>query len=75
MLAARFYGRMDILIEEVPVPEIRASDDVLIEVPFWDGIALTYLTAARDDAAYVQQSTGQQQKLLPEQHQTVTHWA
>jgi (R,R)-butanediol dehydrogenase/meso-butanediol dehydrogenase/diacetyl reductase len=34
MLAARFYGRMDIRIEEVPVPEIRASDDVLIEVSY-----------------------------------------
>ena len=44
--------------------EGQDADDVLIEVPFWDGIALTYLTAARDDAAYVQQSTGQQQKLL-----------
>jgi hypothetical protein len=44
--------------------EGQDADDVLVEVPFWDGIALSYLTAARDDAAYVQQSTGQQQKLL-----------
>ena len=34
MLAARFYDRMDIRIEEVPVPEIRASDDILIEVSY-----------------------------------------
>ena len=44
--------------------EGQDADDVLVEVPFWDGIALSYLAAARDDAAYVQQSTGQQQKLL-----------
>jgi (R,R)-butanediol dehydrogenase/meso-butanediol dehydrogenase/diacetyl reductase len=34
MLAARFYDKLDIRIEEVPVPEIRAADDVLIEVSY-----------------------------------------
>lgn len=43
--------------------EGQDADDVLVCVPFWDGIALAYLTAARDDADYVQQSTGQRQKL------------
>ena len=34
MLAARFYDKLDIRLEEVPVPEIKASDDVLIEVSY-----------------------------------------
>jgi (R,R)-butanediol dehydrogenase/meso-butanediol dehydrogenase/diacetyl reductase len=34
MLAARFYGAKDIRIEEVPVPQVKASDDVLVEVHY-----------------------------------------
>ncbi len=34
MLAARFYGAKDIRIEEVDVPTIKASDDVLVEIAY-----------------------------------------
>jgi len=34
MLAARFYGAKDIRIEDVAVPEVKASDDVLVEVHY-----------------------------------------
>jgi (R,R)-butanediol dehydrogenase/meso-butanediol dehydrogenase/diacetyl reductase len=34
MLAARFYGRSDIRIEEIDVPQIKSADDVLVEVHF-----------------------------------------
>jgi (R,R)-butanediol dehydrogenase/meso-butanediol dehydrogenase/diacetyl reductase len=34
MLAARFYGAKDIRIEEVAVPTIKATDDVLVEVAY-----------------------------------------
>lgn len=34
MLAARFYGAKDIRIEDVAVPTIKASDDVLVEVAY-----------------------------------------
>lgn len=34
MLAARFYAARDIRIEEVPVPTLKAADDVLVEVAF-----------------------------------------
>jgi (R,R)-butanediol dehydrogenase/meso-butanediol dehydrogenase/diacetyl reductase len=34
MLAARFYAAKDIRIEDVPVPQIKAPDDVLIEVHY-----------------------------------------
>ncbi len=34
MRAARFYGKSDIRIEEVPVPAIREPDDVLVEVQY-----------------------------------------
>lgn len=48
--------------------EGQEADDVLVEVPFWDGIALSYLQGAREDAAYVEQTTGQKQKLLLASH-------
>jgi (R,R)-butanediol dehydrogenase/meso-butanediol dehydrogenase/diacetyl reductase len=32
--AARFHGRGDIRIEDVPTPSIHSSDDVLVEVLF-----------------------------------------
>jgi len=44
--------------------EGQQADDVLLEVPFWDGMALVYLKSALEDAQYVQDSTGQKQKLL-----------
>ncbi len=34
MLAARFYAAKDIRIEDVPVPQVKASDDVLVEVAY-----------------------------------------
>lgn len=34
MLAARFYAARDIRLEDVPVPECKAADDVLIEVAY-----------------------------------------
>lgn len=34
MLAARFYGARDIRLEEVPVPKIKAPNDVLVEVAY-----------------------------------------
>ena len=34
MLAARFYGATDIRLEEVDVPKIKESDDVLVEVAY-----------------------------------------
>lgn len=42
MLAARYYGKRDIRIEEVAEPSIGAPDDVLIEVS-WCGICGTDL--------------------------------
>jgi (R,R)-butanediol dehydrogenase / meso-butanediol dehydrogenase / diacetyl reductase len=42
MRAARFYGKSDIRIEEVAVPEMHANDDVLVEV-LWCGICGTDL--------------------------------
>ena len=42
MLAARFYGQKDIRVEEVPTPQLGASDDVLVEV-HWCGICGTDL--------------------------------
>ena len=44
--------------------EGQDADDVLVEVPYWDGIALHYLTEAKADSAYVENTTGQKQKLL-----------
>ena len=44
--------------------EGQEADDVLVEVPYWDGIALHYITEAKADAAYVENTTGQKQKLL-----------
>jgi (R,R)-butanediol dehydrogenase / meso-butanediol dehydrogenase / diacetyl reductase len=34
MLAARFYDKGDIRVEDVPVPSINAADDVLVEVAY-----------------------------------------
>ena len=34
MLAARFYGAKDIRSEEVDIPTIKASDDVLVEIAY-----------------------------------------
>jgi (R,R)-butanediol dehydrogenase/meso-butanediol dehydrogenase/diacetyl reductase len=34
MLAARFYGAKDIRVEDVSVPQIHTSDDVLVEVHY-----------------------------------------
>jgi (R,R)-butanediol dehydrogenase / meso-butanediol dehydrogenase / diacetyl reductase len=34
MLAARFYGARDIRLEEVPVPQVRQPDDVLVEISY-----------------------------------------
>ncbi|MCU1536227.1 MAG: Alcohol dehydrogenase GroES domain protein, partial [Humibacillus sp.] len=42
MRAARFHDRKDIRIEDVPVPQLGASDDVLVEV-LWCGICGTDL--------------------------------
>ncbi|HKE64169.1 MAG TPA: 2,3-butanediol dehydrogenase [Micromonosporaceae bacterium] len=42
MLAARFYARKDIRLEDVSVPQIGAPDDVLVEVA-WCGICGTDL--------------------------------
>jgi (R,R)-butanediol dehydrogenase/meso-butanediol dehydrogenase/diacetyl reductase len=42
MRAARFYGKSDIRIEDVAVPELHATDDVLVEVQ-WCGICGTDL--------------------------------
>jgi (R,R)-butanediol dehydrogenase / meso-butanediol dehydrogenase / diacetyl reductase len=40
--AARFYGKQDIRLEDVDTPQLRASDDVLVEVA-WCGICGTDL--------------------------------
>jgi (R,R)-butanediol dehydrogenase/meso-butanediol dehydrogenase/diacetyl reductase len=40
--AARFHGKSDIRVEDVDVPRIKASDDVLVEV-LWCGICGTDL--------------------------------
>jgi (R,R)-butanediol dehydrogenase/meso-butanediol dehydrogenase/diacetyl reductase len=42
VLAARFYDKMDIRLEDAPVPLLRAPDDVLVEVA-WCGICGTDL--------------------------------
>ena len=42
MRAARFHGKSDIRVEDVDVPRIKASDDVLVEV-LWCGICGTDL--------------------------------
>lgn len=42
MRAARFHGQSDIRIEDLAVPEIKAADDVLVEV-LWCGICGTDL--------------------------------
>jgi (R,R)-butanediol dehydrogenase/meso-butanediol dehydrogenase/diacetyl reductase len=42
MLAARYYGRRDIRLEDVPIPSLEADDDVLVEVS-WCGICGTDL--------------------------------
>ena len=42
MRAARFHGQSDIRIEDVTVPEIKAADEVLVEV-LWCGICGTDL--------------------------------
>ena len=34
MRAARYYGQHDIRVEDVEVPEVRAADDVLVEVAY-----------------------------------------
>lgn len=34
MLAARFYGAKDIRVEEVPVPSIKAHEEILLEIGF-----------------------------------------
>ena len=42
MLAARFYAKLDIRLEDVAVPQVKAPDDVLVEVA-WCGICGTDL--------------------------------
>jgi (R,R)-butanediol dehydrogenase/meso-butanediol dehydrogenase/diacetyl reductase len=42
VLAARFYDKRDIRLEDVPVPRLKAPDDVLVEVA-WCGICGTDL--------------------------------
>ena len=42
MRAARFHGKSDIRVEDIDVPRIRTSDDVLVEV-LWCGICGTDL--------------------------------
>ena len=42
MRAARFHGKSDIRIEDLAVPQLRASDEVLVEV-LWCGICGTDL--------------------------------
>jgi len=42
VLAARFYDQKDIRLEDVPVPRVKAPDDVLVEVA-WCGICGTDL--------------------------------
>jgi (R,R)-butanediol dehydrogenase / meso-butanediol dehydrogenase / diacetyl reductase len=42
VLAARFYDKKDIRLEDVAVPEVKAHDDVLVEVA-WCGICGTDL--------------------------------
>ena len=42
MLAARFYDQKDIRLEDVPVPRVKAPDDVLVQVA-WCGICGTDL--------------------------------
>jgi (R,R)-butanediol dehydrogenase/meso-butanediol dehydrogenase/diacetyl reductase len=32
--AARYYGKQDIRVEEVPTPQVREPDDVLVEVAY-----------------------------------------
>lgn len=44
--------------------EGQADEDVLVLVPYWDRAAVAAVDAARADAEYVQQATGQRQKLL-----------
>ena len=34
MRAARYYGKHDIRVEETATPEVRAPDDVLLEVAY-----------------------------------------
>jgi (R,R)-butanediol dehydrogenase/meso-butanediol dehydrogenase/diacetyl reductase len=42
VLAARFYDQKDIRLEDVPVPQVKAPDDVLVQVA-WCGICGTDL--------------------------------
>ena len=42
MRAARFHGKSDIRIEDLAVPQLKASDEVLVEV-LWCGICGTDL--------------------------------
>ena len=42
VLAARFYDQKDIRLEDVPVPRVKAPDDVLVQVA-WCGICGTDL--------------------------------
>lgn len=42
MLAARFYDKLDIRLEDISVPQIKTHDDVLVEVT-WCGICGTDL--------------------------------
>jgi (R,R)-butanediol dehydrogenase / meso-butanediol dehydrogenase / diacetyl reductase len=42
VLAARFYDQKDIRLEDVPVPQLKAPDDVLVQVS-WCGICGTDL--------------------------------
>jgi len=42
VLAARFYAKLDIRLEDVAVPQVKAPDDVLVEVA-WCGICGTDL--------------------------------
>lgn len=44
--------------------EGQQADDVLVVVPYWDRAAVAAVEAAQADAQYVQQATGQRQKLL-----------
>ena len=34
MLAARFYAAKDIRLEDVPVPQVKEADDVIVEVAY-----------------------------------------
>ena len=44
--AARYYGQHDIRVEQVPEPQVREPDDVLVEVAYCGIVSGTYPLAS-----------------------------